>query len=140
MDDRAEKIAERTEQHHCLSDFTRIYGNVMTTKAALHLHDQPGFSPQGCGCVCKCTWHKQIKKFHQDVIGGKSGGREGGGGGGSQEIISPLCKASWRERKEEKMEDPQGEHQLVFSLCALKETPVDFPALTSAQSPLYESS
>lgn len=90
--------------------------------------------------MCKCTWHKQIKKFHQDVIGGKSVGGGGEGGGGGQEIISPLCKASWSGRKEEKVEDPQGEHQLVFSLCALKETSVDFPALTSPQSPLYEAS
>ena len=32
------KEQERTEQHDLLSDFTGLYGNVMTTKAALHLH------------------------------------------------------------------------------------------------------
>lgn len=62
--------SETTEQHHCLSDFSRLYGNVMTTKAALHLHGLPVFLPKVV-CVCKCTLPKQIKKCHQNVIGGR---------------------------------------------------------------------
>lgn len=66
VDNREKNSIERT---HCLSDFSRLYGNVMTTKAALHLHGLPVFLPK---VVCASTLQpKQIKKFHQNVIGGR---------------------------------------------------------------------
>lgn len=70
---REESRREKTEQHHCLSYFFRLYGNVLTTKAALHLHGLPVILLRVV-CLCKCTWPKQIKNFHQDVIGGRVGG------------------------------------------------------------------
>lgn len=51
------KQQERAEQH--------LYGNVLTTGAALHLH---GFSVLLLD-LFECTSLKQIKEFHQNLIG-----------------------------------------------------------------------
>lgn len=48
---------EGSVQHRCLSDFTCLYGNVMTTKAALHLHGLSVFLlTVSCLSLRKCSW------------------------------------------------------------------------------------
>ena len=59
---------------NCLSDLSHLYGNVMTTKASLHLHGLPVFLREDVCSSAKGTWRKQIKKFHQNVIGGGRAG------------------------------------------------------------------
>lgn len=74
MDNREENSGEGSELHRCLSDFTRLYGNVMTTKL-LCTCVAPLFS---CSELCVCIWAsalglrrlKKKKKTRQDVIGG----------------------------------------------------------------------
>lgn len=50
-DNGEENIREKTGQHHCLSYFSHLYGNVLTTKAGPHLHGLPGFLLRVV-CVC----------------------------------------------------------------------------------------
>lgn len=67
VDSRKKNSRERPERHSYGSSC--LFGIVMITKAA------PARPPQGvsmCAHLCKCTWLKQIKKFNQDVIGGRT--------------------------------------------------------------------
>lgn len=136
MDNREGNSGEGSELHRCLSDFTRLYGNVMTTKL-LCTCVAPLFS---CSELCVCIWAsalglRRLKKK-------KNPSRcnwwwESGGGGGGQEIISPLCKAYWRNWWR-KGGGPSGSVHSWRNLCGLSCFNTDWESSVWGQLTLFQ--